>query len=85
MTFSSISTDSVYSERYLGSPSGSNLKSYESSSVIGRPFSPSEGSRRRLLLVHGTRDDNVHVQNSMALARALVERGVHFQQLVREL
>ena len=37
---------------------------------------------RKLFLVHGSRDDNVHLQHSMTLSKALVKEGVTFKQQV---
>jgi len=36
----------------------------------------------RLLIVHGSADDNVHVQNTMTFAEALVQAGVPFDMAV---
>lgn len=76
------SPDSVYTERYMGSPEvypGSNYKGYEAADatkVVGNL------KGKMFLLVHGTADDNVHYRHSMMLAKALVDEGVLFQQMV---
>lgn len=78
--------DSVYSERYMGQPDlEGNFKGYESSDLISRAshFHPTEKTLRKMYLIHGTRDDNVHLQHSMVLAKALIDKGVNFKQQVR--
>ncbi|KAK4304092.1 hypothetical protein Pmani_023954 [Petrolisthes manimaculis] len=73
--------DSVYTERYMGSPHvypGSNYKGYENADatkVVGNLRD------KMFLLIHGTADDNVHYQHSMMLASALVHENVLFQQM----
>lgn len=65
--------DSIYTERYMGLPQD-NAKGYDA-------YSPTENMdkvRGKLLLVHGTADDNVHFQNSVALVNALVKANKQF-------
>ena len=45
-------------------------------------FHPTDKTMRKLYLVHGTRDDNVHLQHSMMLAKELVRQGIMFKQQV---
>lgn len=68
--------DSIYTERYMGLPS-SNKAGYESSSVLKAAANLSG----KLLLLHGTLDDNVHPQNSVRLIDALQKAG-HPVQIV---
>jgi dipeptidyl-peptidase-4 len=65
--------DSIYTERYLGMPR-ENPEGYRSSSIL---YAAPELSGH-LLIAHGTGDDNVHVQNSLELANALISAGKAF-------
>jgi len=58
--------DSVYTERYLGTPQ-ENPAGYRDSS----PRFSAGNLHGALLLIHGAIDDNVHVQNTMQLAYEL--------------
>ncbi len=69
--------DTIWTERYLDHPED-NPEGYEQSS----PITHAEGLEDRLLLVHGTADDNVHPQNTLALANALVKAGKPFEQAI---
>lgn len=65
--------DSIYTERYMGLPQD-NAKGYDEYS----PTENVEKLRGKLLLVHGTADDNVHFQNSVALVEKLVKANKQF-------
>ena len=65
--------DTVYTERYMRIPK-ENPDGYDDNSPITHP----EGIKGRLLLVHGTADDNVHTQNTYEFAEALVQSGIQF-------
>lgn len=71
--------DTIYAERYLGLPTpNDNARGYQNSDVTAKV----EKLRgKKMLLVHGTADDNVHYQQTMMLTRALEEADVLFQQL----
>lgn len=63
--------DSAYTERYLGSFS-ENRHSYEKSNLTNLAKNNHHHlSKKRMLLIHGTGDDNVHFQNSAVLAKVL--------------
>lgn len=75
-----IPIDSTYAERYLSSPNVTdNYKGYEESDLT--KFADLLRDKQ-YLLVHGTADDNVHIQQSMMLAKALTNRGVLFKQQI---
>ena len=60
--------DNIYTERYNGLPQD-NKDGYDK----GSPLTYVDQMRGRLLLVHGTGDDNVHYQNTESLQNALVK------------
>lgn len=66
--------DSIYTERYMLTPQ-ENAEGYDKTSVV-------KGARNlhgRLLLLHGMMDDNVHIQNSTRLLRALQAANKQFE------
>lgn len=65
--------DSVYTERYMQTPQ-ENPEGYDQNS----PITHVEGLEDPFLLVHGSGDDNVHVQNSMQLISALIQANKQF-------
>ena len=66
--------DSAYTERYMRRPQV-NDKGYQEASLIPR----AAGHQGALLLIHGTGDDNVHVQHSMQYINALVQADKQFE------
>ena len=69
--------DTIYEERYAGLPS-TNAAGYES----GSPITYAAGLKGKLLVVHGTGDDNVHYQGTERLINRLVELGKPFDVMV---
>ena len=59
--------DTIYTERHMGTPAD-NPKGYLSSS----PLAAAGKLQARVLLIHGTADDNVHMQNTLAFVDALI-------------
>jgi dipeptidyl-peptidase-4 len=62
--------DTIYTERYLGLPAEQD-KSYRDSS----PIQKAEQLKGKLLIAHGTGDDNVHFANTLSLVDKLIELG----------
>ena len=65
--------DSIYTERYLQTPQ-ENASGYD----LNSPINFVDKLKGNFLLVHGTADDNVHVQNSMEMIEALVQANKQF-------
>ncbi len=65
--------DSIYTERYMTTPQ-ENASGYDENSPINH-VSKLKGN---FLLIHGTADDNVHVQNTMQMVEALVQANKQF-------
>lgn len=68
--------DNIYTERYMSTPQV-NPKGYETSSVM----TYAKQLKGKLLLIHGTADDNVHFENSVALVTKLVAENKPFQTM----
>ena len=69
--------DNIYTERFMRRPQ-QNASGYDDNSPINH-VDKMEGN---FLLVHGTGDDNVHVQNTMDLIDALVEADKQFELML---
>lgn len=65
--------DSIYTERYLQTPQ-ENPGGYD----LNSPINYADKLKGNFLLIHGTADDNVHVQNSMEMVEALVQANKQF-------
>jgi dipeptidyl-peptidase-4 len=69
--------DTIYQERYMGVPSD-NAEGYRT----GSPITFAAGLKGKLLIVHGTGDDNVHAQGTERLANRLIELGKSFDMML---
>ena len=69
--------DTIYQERYMGLPH-SNADGYR----VGSAINFAEGLKGKLLVVHGSGDDNVHYQGTERLVNRLVELGKPFAMMV---
>ncbi len=66
--------DTIYTERFLSTPQD-NPAGYD----INSPTTHASKLKGKFLLVHGTGDDNVHFQNTVALQDKLISEGKQFQ------
>ncbi len=66
--------DTIYTERYMQTPQ-ENAGGYDENSPLNYP----ELLKGDYLLVHGSGDDNVHVQNTMRMIEALVQANKPFE------
>ncbi len=69
--------DAIYTERYMDLPQ-TNEAGYKASSVV----EAAGNLHGRLLLIHGSIDDNVHLSNTMQLANALQRAGKQFDLMI---
>jgi dipeptidyl-peptidase-4 len=60
--------DSIYTERYMRTPQ-ENPDGYKTSS----PLEAADKLKAKVLLIQGTDDDNVHMQNTLNFVQALVK------------
>jgi len=69
--------DNIYTERYLQTPQ-ENADGYDKNS----PTTYAKDLKGNLLLIHGSSDDNVHMQNSMDFINALVKNNKQFDLFI---
>ncbi len=69
--------DTIYTERYMRTPA-ENPDGYDDNS----PINHVEKIKGDFLLVHGSADDNVHYQNAIEMARALIDNNVDFEMMI---
>jgi dipeptidyl-peptidase-4 len=75
--FNDTATTEIYTERYMKHPDD-NEEGYED----GSPINFVDGLEAPLLLVHGSADDNVHMQNTIQLIEELIDKGKDFELMV---
>ena len=69
--------DNIYTERYMQTPQ-ENPNGYDENS----PINHVEKLKGHYLLIHGSADDNVHVQNTMEMVSALVKANKQFDLFI---
>ena len=69
--------DNIYTERYMQTPQ-ENSSGYDENS----PINHVDKLKGHYLLVHGSADDNVHVQNTMQMISALVNANKQFDLFI---
>jgi dipeptidyl-peptidase-4 len=65
--------DNIYTERFMRTPQ-ENGAGYDDNS----PINHVSRIRGAYLLIHGTADDNVHLQNSVEMVDALIKKNIRF-------
>ena len=69
--------DTVYAERYMRTPK-ENQDGYDDNAPLSNP----SGIKGKLLIIHGSADDNVHLQNTHEFTEAMVQAGIQFEMAI---
>ncbi|WP_250433112.1 S9 family peptidase [Hanstruepera flava] len=69
--------DTIYTERYMTTPQ-ENPSGYDDNS----PLSHVDKLKGDFLLIHGSADDNVHLQNTMRMVEALIQADKQFEWMI---
>jgi len=70
--------DSIYTERYMRTPQ-ENPEGYKTAS----PLVAADKLKAKVLLIHGTDDDNVHMQNTLNFVEGLVKARTPFELYIQ--
>ncbi len=69
--------DSIYTERFMGLPQN-NASGYDDNS----PINHVDELKAKLLIVHGSADDNVHMQNTFELVSKLIQANKQYDMMI---
>ena len=69
--------DTIYTERYMSTPQ-KNPEGYKTTSVQGA----AANLHGKLMIIHGSMDDNVHLQNTIQLVYKLQQAGKQFELMI---
>jgi dipeptidyl-peptidase-4 len=69
--------DNIYTERFMRTPQ-ENQSGYDDNS----PINYAKDLQGKFLLIHGSGDDNVHVQNTMDFAEKLIQANKQFEMMI---
>lgn len=69
--------DTIYTERFMRTPR-ENPDGYDDNS----PLTHAGNIKGRLLIIHGSADDNVHAQNTYEFTEKLVQEGIQFDMAI---
>ena len=69
--------DTIYTERFMRTPQ-ENPEGYDMNS----PLNYADQLNGKFLIIHGSADDNVHVQNTMRMVEALIQANKQFEWMI---
>ena len=69
--------DNIYTERFMRTPK-ENMSGYEDNS----PVKYVKQIKGKFLIIHGSADDNVHMQNTMEMVNAMVGYNIPFDMMI---
>ncbi|MDA9628554.1 S9 family peptidase, partial [Flavobacteriaceae bacterium] len=69
--------DTIYTERFMRTPQ-ENPEGYD----LNSPINYADQLKGDFLIIHGSGDDNVHVQNTMRMVEALIQANKQFEWMI---
>lgn len=69
--------DTIYTERFMRTPQ-ENPSGYD----LNSPLNYADQLEGKYLIIHGSGDDNVHVQNTMRMVEALIQADKQFEWMI---
>ena len=69
--------DTIYTERFMRTPQ-ENPEGYD----LNSPLNYADQLQGKFLIIHGSADDNVHVQNTMRMVEALIQADKQFEWMI---